>query len=96
MAPAKSSPADATITESTPPSGGEPIAEKKLLNRGLITLLSISFLGAANDNILKQLLIFMVVAGGVWVNVLGNGTQSYIALVLAIPFIRWSNCGQIQ
>jgi MFS family permease len=99
MAPAKSSPADATITNSMPPSvgeSGEPIAEKKLLNRGLITLLSIAFLGAANDNILKQLLIFMVVAGGVWANAIGPGTQSYIALVLAIPFILLSGfAGQI-
>ncbi len=103
MAPANSSPqstlADSTISDSDAHSverSEDPIAEKKLFNRGLSSLLSISFLGATNDNILKQILIFMVIAGGVWVNALGSGTQSYITLVLAIPFILLSGlAGQI-
>ncbi|MDA7910298.1 MFS transporter, partial [bacterium] len=103
MAPANSSPkstlADSSISDSDAHSverSEDPIAEKKLFNRGLSSLLSISFLGATNDNILKQILIFMVIAGGVWVNALGSGTQSYITLVLAIPFILLSGlAGQI-
>lgn len=74
----------------------KPVAENKLMNQGLFSLLGVSFLGAANDNILKQILTLMVVAGGVWVNALGPGTQSYIALVLAIPFILLSGfAGQL-
>lgn len=74
----------------------KPVAENKLMNQGLLSLLGVSFLGAANDNILKQILTLMVVAGGVWVNALGPGTQSYIALVLAIPFILLSGfAGQL-
>ena len=74
----------------------KPAAENRLLNRGMSSLLCVSFLGAANDNILKQILTLMVVVGGVWVNALGNGTQSFIALVLAIPFILLSGfAGQL-
>ena len=74
----------------------KPTAENQLLNRGMISLLCVSFLGAANDNILKQILTLMVVVGGVWVNALGDGTQSFIALVLAIPFILLSGfAGQL-
>ncbi len=68
----------------------------RLLTRGFVSLLSISFFGAANDNILKQILMLMVVAGGLWANRLGPGTQGYISLVLTIPFVLLSGyAGQL-
>lgn len=79
----------------------EPIAnpkpkEGRLFTRGFVSLLTISFFGAANDNILKQILVLMVVAGGLWANRLGPGTQGYISLVLTIPFVLLSGyAGQL-
>jgi len=103
MASANSAPQQKTTVSTTlsseTKSGEEepkPAADNRLMNRGLASLLSVSFLGAANDNILKQILTAMVVAGGVWVNALGPGTQSFIALVLAVPFLLLSGfAGQI-
>ncbi|MFG0328907.1 MAG: MFS transporter [Phycisphaerales bacterium] len=60
-----------------------------LLQRGFVSLLVTQFLGAANDNILKQILIFMVTKG-LWQNALGDGGQGYIALCMTIPFILLS------
>ena len=40
-------------------------ASPKLFNRSFVSLLGTQFLGAANDNILKQVIIFMI-ATGVW------------------------------
>lgn len=65
-------------------------------NRELAALLSVSFLGAANDNVLKQILILMVATGGIWANYLGPGTQGIISLVLSVPFILLSGfAGQV-
>lgn len=59
----------------------------KLFTPGFVSLLGVSFLGAANDNLLKQILMLMVVSGGLWANALGSGTQGIISLVLSVPFI---------
>ena len=47
-------------------------------------------MGAANDNILKALLGFAVVKGGMWAGSLGQGGQGLIALCLFIPFVLFS------
>lgn len=59
----------------------------RLLTPGFLSLLGISFFGAANDNILKQILTLMVVVGGIWENRLGEGTVGVVSLVLTVPFI---------
>ena len=48
-------------------SGGSPrgpVMRDLLRNRGFLALAVSQFFGAVNDNILKQLLTFMVIAGG--------------------------------
>lgn len=47
-------------------------------------------LGAANDNILKQVLMFGVAAGGIWADQLGEGAQAIGSLCLAGPFVLFS------
>jgi acyl-[acyl-carrier-protein]-phospholipid O-acyltransferase/long-chain-fatty-acid--[acyl-carrier-protein] ligase len=70
--------------------------DARLLTRGFVALLNVSFFGAANDNILRQILMLMVVAGGLWANRMGPGTQGYISLVLTIPFVLLSGyAGQL-
>ena len=44
-----------------------------LLKRGFLSLIVTQFFGAANDNILKGVLIFMVIKDGVWEGQLGVG-----------------------
>jgi len=58
--------------------------------RGLAALLVAQFMGAANDNILKALLSFAVVTGGMWSGRLGQGGHGLIALCLFVPFILFS------
>ncbi len=59
-------------------------------SRGFYSLNVTQFCGAANDNILKQLLIFGVAAGGIWADKLGEGAQAYGSLCLAVPFVLFS------
>ena len=56
-------------------------------NRGFICLNVTQFLGAANDNILKQLLVFGLAMGGIWEGILGPGGQAWASLCLAVPFV---------
>ncbi|MDD4786848.1 MAG: hypothetical protein PHO07_06705, partial [Pirellulales bacterium] len=73
---------------------------RPLFSRGFLSLLGTQFLGAANDNVLKQVLVFMV-ATGIWSGSLaegglGEGGQSLPALCLTIPFILFSGmAGQL-
>ncbi len=60
-----------------------------LVKRGFLSLLGTQFLGAANDNILKQLLIFMVIDGA-WSGRLGAGGQGIVGLCFTLPFILLS------
>ncbi len=75
-------------------------SRRPLFNRGFNSLLITQFLGAANDNILKQCLTFMV-ATGIWSGSLaegglGEGGQVVPTLCLTIPFILMSGyAGQI-
>jgi MFS family permease len=61
----------------------------RLFNRGFVALIVTQFLGAMNDNVLKQVLTFMVTTG-LWANAMGEGSQSYILLCLTLPFILLS------
>jgi MFS family permease len=59
-------------------------------------LLATQFFGAANDNILKGILTFMVIEGGVWEGQLGKGGQGIVALVFTLPFMLFSGfAGQV-
>lgn len=84
-------------TRTVEPSADSPEKKRRpLISRGFLSLLGITFFGTANDNFLKQLLMLMVVAGGFWVNAMGEGTQGYISLVLTVPFVFLSGyAGQI-
>ena len=70
--------------------GSQP--SERLWSRGYLALLVCQFMGAANDNILKQCLMFMV-ATGVWSGMLGDGGQVVPALCLTLPFIFLSGYG---
>ena len=59
---------------------------KGLCNRGFASLLSAQFLGAANDNILKGVLSYMLVRG-IWSGQLGSGGQAVALLLFTLPFI---------
>jgi MFS family permease len=63
--------------------------ERKLLNRGFLSLIITQFFGAANDNILKGVLIYMVI-DGTWAGVLGSGGQGIVSICFTLPFILLS------
>jgi len=63
---------------------------EKAHQRGFIFLNVTQFCGAANDNILKQLLMFGLAAEGIWAEKLGVGGQAYASLCLAVPFVLLS------
>lgn len=70
----------------------------KSSNRGFYFLNVTQFLGAANDNILKQVLIFGLAAGGIWGNQLGEGGLGFIMpgySVCSSIRIRWTIFRQI-
>ncbi len=79
----------------------ESAVSHKLTSASYLSLLATQFFGAANDNILKQCLTFMV-ATGIWSgplgrNGLGDGGQVVPALFLTLPFILLSGyAGQIS
>ena len=58
----------------------------KLLNRGFLSLITTQFFGAANDNILKGALIYMVIDGA-WAGQLGAGGQGIVSVCFTVPFI---------
>jgi acyl-[acyl-carrier-protein]-phospholipid O-acyltransferase/long-chain-fatty-acid--[acyl-carrier-protein] ligase len=60
-----------------------------LVKRGFLSLLGTQFLGAANDNILKGVLTFMVIDGA-WAGRLGAGGQGIVGLCFTLPFILLS------
>ena len=51
--------------------------------------LAVQFLGACNDNVLKQILALQVVKG-VWRGVLGVGAQGIVTVIFTVPFIVFS------
>ena len=58
----------------------------KLLDRGFLSLITTQFFGAANDNILKGVLIYMVIDGA-WGGQLGSGGQGIVSVCFTVPFI---------
>ncbi len=61
-----------------------------ILKRGFLSLIVTQFFGAVNDNIIKNVMIFMVV-DGLWRDAFGNlGGQGVISLAFTIPFILLS------
>ncbi len=61
----------------------------KLLNRGFLSLITTQLFGAANDNILKGVLIYMVIDGA-WAGQLGSGGQGIVSVCFTVPFILLS------
>ncbi len=57
---------------------------------GFLALNITQFCGAANDNILKQLVVFGMATGGIWADQLGEGAQAIGSLCLAVPFVLFS------
>ena len=57
--------------------------------RGFAALIATQFLGAANDNILKMVIIYMVI-DGFWAGELGQGGQGIVSACLTAPFILLS------
>ena len=61
----------------------------KLFNRGFLSLIVTQFFGAANDNILKGILVYMVIDGA-WAGQLGSGGQGIVSICFTLPFIIFS------
>lgn len=68
----------------------------KILRGGFLSLLATQFFGAANDNILKGVLTYMVIEGGTWEGKLGAGGQAIVGVCFTLPFILLSGyAGQL-
>ncbi len=63
--------------------------KSKIWKRGFLSLIVIQFFGAANDNILKGVLIYMVIDGA-WAGQLGQGGQGIVSVCFTLPFILLS------
>ena len=63
-----------------------------MMNRGFVSLLVTQFFGAANDNVLKTVLVFVVV-DGLWSGRLGSGGQGIVSLCMFLPFVLFSGWG---
>ena len=63
--------------------------KSKIFKRGFLSLIITQFFGAANDNILKMVLIYMVIDGA-WKGELGSGGQGIVSLCFTVPFILLS------
>lgn len=62
---------------------------KTMSKGGFFPLIWTQFFGAINDNILKQVLIWMLIFG-IWKGQLGNGAQGYVNIIFTVPFILLS------
>jgi MFS family permease len=60
--------------------------KSKLFSRGFLSLILTQFWGAANDNILKGVLVYMVIDGA-WAGRLGAGGQGIVGVCFTVPFI---------
>lgn len=60
--------------------------KSNLCKRGFLSLILTQFFGAANDNILKGVLIYMVIDGS-WAGRLGPGGQGIVSVCFTLPFI---------
>ena len=64
----------------------EAAQQRPLANKGFLALSITQFFGAANDYLLKTMLVFAVASEGVWDGMLGNGGQVYPNYSLVLPF----------
>lgn len=64
----------------------EQAVKSKLFSRGFLSLIVTQLFGAANDNILKGVLIYMVIDGA-WAGRLGSGGQGIVSICFTLPFI---------
>ena len=71
----------------------KPMSSERLFNRGYLSLLAAQFLGAANDNILKQCIVYCVATGGIWFDVFGKGGVAIPMICMTVPFILLSGYG---
>ncbi|MEL6105675.1 MAG: MFS transporter [Planctomycetota bacterium] len=76
--PYKANPDEARSLAETP---------KRLWNRGFLGLMTAQFHGAMNDNILKVILTFMVIEGGLWFDEVGSGAQGIVSICFTVPFM---------
>ena len=66
----------------------EHTAPQKLWGRGFAGLMVTQIAGAANDNLLKAILMVAVVQGStVWPNLLGDGGTGWVNFMLTAPFV---------
>lgn len=65
------------------------LLKSNIFKRGFLALIITQFFGAANDNILKGVLTFMVIDGA-WKGRLGAGGQGIVGLCFTLPFILLS------
>ncbi len=63
--------------------------KSNLAKPGFLSLVFTQFFGAANDNILKMVLTYMVIDGA-WAGRLGAGGQGIVGLCFTVPFILLS------
>lgn len=63
--------------------------QPELWTRGFLGLQLAQFMGAFNDNVVKITLMLLVASGSgnLWAGDLGPGGQSYISLIMTIPFL---------
>lgn len=82
------SPYTPPVTALSDPADGAPPARTRsnLAKRGFLSLIATQFFGAANDNILKGVLTYMVIDGA-WRGDLGDGGQGIVGICFTIPFI---------
>mgnify|MGYP006282449035 CR=1 FL=1 len=62
----------------------------RVFTKGFNALLVTQFLGAANDNLLKQLIALQLVAPGIWAGAMGDGGQGAITVIFTLPFLLLS------
>lgn len=65
------------------------MAQSKLLRRAFVALSGVQFLAAINENLLRQVVIFMI-ATGIWSEAVGEGGQAMIGLCATLPFLLLS------
>ncbi len=63
--------------------------QRSTFGRGFVSLIMTQFFGAANDNVIKGVLVFMVIDGA-WKGRLGEGGQGIVSVCFTAPFILLS------
>ena len=62
-------------------------SQRPLANKGFLALSVTQFFGAANDYLLKTMIVSAVAAGGIWETWAGGGGEVYPNYSLVVPFI---------